>query len=288
MYADDTVVYMAIDKNFNPNTLKLYMDDLDRVGQWCNQYKLLVNTDKTQVMILGSSHALKSALSCPVIYLNNVSLSHTTTYKYLGVKLNPTLSLVEHSAQIIGMVTSKLNTLSHLRTYVGQSTALTIYKTTILPVLEYANVIHSLFSTAIRNKLQRLQNRALRIIYGYQIKLPISELHEQANLANLEIRANRQLTCLMYKRAHCSSIYPLMNNESVTRANLKIRFDLPRPTIERYKQFPLYHGAKLWDNLDYSIQRAENYELFKRQLTRGVAQIHNAHDANLSLIIVEE
>lgn len=118
--------------------------------------------------------------------------------------------------------------------------------------------------------MQRLQNRALRIIFGHHQNLSTNELHEQANLTNLVTRANQHLTCLMYKQAHYFSAYPFVPNAWVTRANQKIRFNLPRPTTERYKQFPLYYGAKLWDLLHHNTQRTDSYELLKYQLRRSI------------------
>lgn len=60
--------------------------------------------------------------------------------------LNRQLTFSDHVRTIIGTVSLKINTLAYVRKYVGPHTALTIYRSTILPVMEYANLIQLLYS----------------------------------------------------------------------------------------------------------------------------------------------
>lgn len=83
-----------------------------------------------------------------------------------------------------------------------------------------------------RKKLQRLQNRALRIIYDHRDNL--EELHCRANIAALRQRADKQLLNLMYRRSLNPKYPQVMNlSSTTTRASAKIRFDTPRPKVER-------------------------------------------------------
>lgn len=182
--------------------------------------------------------------------------------------LSPNLSLLDYIQNTVGHVTGRLNTLSTLRKYIPHNVALTIYKETILSPLEYANVIYTLIPYAQRAKLQRLQNRALRIVFRHSADMDLTILHTRANLGTLAQRCNRQLLCLMYRRAQLSDHFPTEIICSSTRANNKIKFILPKPTSERFKQFPLYQGAGLWDNLEVATQKANDYEIFKMKMSK--------------------
>lgn len=144
MYADDTVVYTPIDKNLPSATLLDYQKDLNDIAKWCYQHKLSINETKTQIMVLGTNSRTKLNPSSLKLYLNNTLLTCTDTYKYLGVLLNPSLTLTDHINKIFHTVYRKINTLAYPRKTVGQDTSVLIYKTTILPHMEYCNVIHSL------------------------------------------------------------------------------------------------------------------------------------------------
>lgn len=180
--------------------------------------------------------------------------------------LNPSLTLDAHAQNIIGHVAGKVNTLSYLRNYITSKVALTIYKSTILPLLEYSNVIFSLISKKQRKKMQRLQNRALTIVYSQHGDYAAP--HTCAKLASLAQRADRQLVCLMYRRATHNDHYPLVDSHGVTLSSSKTRFNIPRPKLEKFKQFPLYYGARIWDNLDLATQKSNDYEIFKMKIPK--------------------
>lgn len=153
MYADDTVIYTPISKSIAPDELAPYQTDLNLIANWCQANKLSINVKKTEIMLLGVSQRHYPKPNClPTLQLNNQPLTVTESYKYLGLLLTPSLNFNDHMKKIIGTVTGKINTLSYLRKYVTEHTALQIYKTTILPLLEYANIIIPLISTTQQRK----------------------------------------------------------------------------------------------------------------------------------------
>ena len=58
----------------------------DKLGQYCNKWRLCVNTDKTMVMEVSRSGKLPKQSEC--IIFNNCPLVYTKTYKYLGVVID--------------------------------------------------------------------------------------------------------------------------------------------------------------------------------------------------------
>lgn len=142
------------------------------------------------------------------------------------------------------------------------------YKGTILPLLDYANVTYSLIASHLKKKLQRLQNRAMRIIYQHLPNTDMTTLHTMAKAGTLAQRASRQLLCLMFRRAHHSDLFPIVDTSGVTRSSNKIKFVLPRPKYERFKSYPLYFGTTLWDKLDANVQKSLDYEIFKIRIPK--------------------
>lgn len=136
----------------------------------------------------------------------------------------------------------------------------------ILSLFDYANLTLTLVSTKLRQKMQRLQNRALHIIYFREQNLTIQELHRMANLATLEIRSKFQLLCLMYRRSYERKKYPMVSPARTTRTNEKLKFNIPRPTNEKFKLFPLYRGSLLWDQLSPDVQKCESYLAYKMRV----------------------
>lgn len=78
----------------------------------------------------------------------------------------------------------------------------------------------------------------------------IEDLHIKANLTNISQRADKQILCMKLKRPYNDTTYPQIISSEITRQSQKIRFDLPMPTVDRYKYFPNYYGSKLYNLVD--------------------------------------
>lgn len=146
-----------------------------------------------------------------------------------------------------------------------------MYKTTIISVIDYANILHPLITTTQCRKLQSLQNRALRIIFSAESNMSKEEMHILAKLTSIRQRADKQIMCLMFKRSLQLDIYPQIESDlqgsiRQTRGSEKLRFYVPRPTIEKYKRFPHYYGTQLWDTLSTDVQHSESYLRFKNRM----------------------
>lgn len=191
MYADDTVVYTAISKTPTSQEINKYQEEINALAEWCNRNKLSKNTDKTKIMILGTNRRSKKPNIPNELTINNNPIELVHKYKYLGLTLNSQLTFSDHMNSCIGLASSKLKTLAFLKNYIDHSLLLRIYKTSILPLLEYANIINPLIPNHLLIKKQRLQNRALRIIYSHLPNMSKEELHQKAKLATLKQRADK-------------------------------------------------------------------------------------------------
>ena len=132
MYADN-VLYAS---HNDPVEATRIQEDLDRVGEWCNQNFMMVNTSKSMCMFFGSGHRL-STLDGPNLTLNGVLLPVCTSYPYLGVELDGKLSLTPHVNRLKKSLGNKLYELSKLRKNMSTKLSLTVYKVMILPTFEY-------------------------------------------------------------------------------------------------------------------------------------------------------
>lgn len=70
----------------------------------------------------------------------------------------------------------------------------------------------------------------------------------------------------MFRRSGDHVKYPLVTPSRVTRANKKLKFYIPKPNNEKFKSFPLYQGAYLWDHLSADTQRCDSYLAFKKRI----------------------
>lgn len=98
-------------------------------------------------MILGTIQHTKLEQLPTALSNNSEPLDLVSSYKYLGLTMNNQLTFKEHTQHIINFAAVRINSFIHFRKFVNHTTLLKIYKTTILPIFEYANIIHPLIPT---------------------------------------------------------------------------------------------------------------------------------------------
>ena len=118
-----------------------------------------------------------------------------------------------------------------------------VYQTLVQPYFDYCSQVWGGFGTTLCDKLQRLQNRAVRIITKSGYEARSVNLLNQLGLPNLEARKNQQLNILMYKVRHemapssLSNMFQKMNevHQHKTR-QAKHDFQLPKPKTNYLKR----------------------------------------------------
>ena len=104
------------------------------------------------------------------------------------------------------------------------------------------------FTTAQNSqKLQRIQNRAIRIITKTDKTTSTTELQNKLKLQPLHRRWQNQLPTLM----HIRSRNPIHTQTAhrTTRQTSKYNIKIPRPKTQLLKNAPCYKGAQIWNAL---------------------------------------
>ena len=104
-----------------------------------------------------------------VLSLNNNILDRVSSYKYLGFILDEHLHFNTHISELCDLVTHKLYLLSRIRKFLTTQACITIFKTMVLSVIEYGDIIYSGTSECNLNKIDKLFYRGLRICMGQDL-----------------------------------------------------------------------------------------------------------------------
>ena len=151
LYADDTVIYLTHD-NVNV-ALDLIQTDLNNLSNWCERNKLTINSKKNKYCIYGMrSNVKKSKTINTVLSLNNNILDRVCSYKYLGFIIDDHLTFNKHISEMCKTVSHKLYLLAKVRRYLTVEASINVFKTMILSILEYGDIIFSGTSSQNLNK----------------------------------------------------------------------------------------------------------------------------------------
>ena len=189
-FADDLIVWHS-DKDVEQATTVLN-SDLRHLSDYCKRWKLLVNPTKSVYATFSYSNAVNKA---PLdVSLNEVPLKRDENPKYLGLTLDPRLTLTQHIECTVNKARSRLGLIKALAgTSWGAGAKLlrTLYCSTIRPILEYATPVLNLASETALTKLDRIQNGALRLITGGLQSTSIDTMEIATNIEPLEIRREK-------------------------------------------------------------------------------------------------
>jgi len=135
----------------------------------------------------------------PPLLFNNTHLSETETHKHLGSLFHHSLSWHTHIIHLHQKVMTKINRLRSFVNLVPRHALLTIYKTNILPVFDYGNIIYDNCSDYDNRMLDKAQLSAAKIILGCLKTTSSKDVLADLNLTSLNLRRKISLLCYVSK-----------------------------------------------------------------------------------------
>ena len=158
------------------------------------------------------------------------------------------------------ILTHKLYVLSKIRRYITSEACILIFKTMILPLMEYGDIIFTGTSTNNLLKVDRLFYRGLRICMNYNIKVGKEKLCTDCKL---KPRIDRGRVHLLFMHKQTSKFDLLKKPNRCTRLHNAPVFDTYKPNNEEVKSNVLYRGAISWNKLPASERNME-FKEFKK------------------------
>ena len=182
IYADDTNVAFseatipALESQIN-NDLK-YID---------------LNVAKTEFMVISSRQKLQSLNDYTMnIHIDGVPINQSNQSKSLGLIIDENLSWKAHIHEISKKVSSGIGALKRVRPFVSMHTAIKIYKGLIELHFDYCSAVWDGLTQQLSDKLQKLQNRAIRVITRSSYNTSSRFLLNSLGWDNLSVRRANQ------------------------------------------------------------------------------------------------
>ena len=190
--------------------------------------------------------------------------------KILGVTIDRNLKFEEHVKNILATAGKKLTALARLSSILSFSKFRLLMKSFVESQLAYCPLVWMLCSRALNTRIDKLQERALRIIYDDDIST-FKQLLEKDNSVSIHDRNIKLLAKEMYKVNH--NIFPnslgIFLTKSSSRYNLRnvstFCRDRASTTFCGTESLRIL-GPKIWDLLPDDIRNAENLESFKLKI----------------------
>ena len=261
-YADDTTIYTTDDNIIN--LLNLLETETSIVLNWFRKNELKSNDDKCH-LIVANKENVSLNLECDTIESSN-------SVKLLGVCIDKQLNFNEHVSKLCKKGNQKLHALARVSRFLSKDKLRILMKTFIESQFNYCPLVWMFHNRTINNKINRLHERALRIVYEDD-KLSFQELLDKDDAVKIHDRNLQRLAVEMYKVKNNLSPLPM---QELFKDQAQI-YDLRQnrcwqvpdvKTVAYGTETIRYRGPKTWELLPSDIKNAQSLVEFKAKIKK--------------------
>uniref|UniRef100_A0A8C7DA57 Reverse transcriptase domain-containing protein n=1 Tax=Oncorhynchus kisutch TaxID=8019 RepID=A0A8C7DA57_ONCKI len=196
LYADDTILYTS-----GPSldtVLATLQASFNAIQLSFRGLQLLLNTSKTKCMLFIRSLPAPTRLS-DITTLDGSDLEYVDNYKYLGVWLDSKLSFQTHIKHLQSKVKSRIGFLFRNKASFTHAAKHTLVKLTILPILDFGDVIYKIASNTLLNKLDAVYHSAIRFVTKAPYTTHHCDLYALVGWPSLHTRRQTHWLHVIYK-----------------------------------------------------------------------------------------
>ena len=224
-------------------------------------------------MLIDSRQRIATVTESLDLSINGISLKKVNCSKCLGVELDEFLSWDSHITSVCKKVSSGIGVIKKIKPFIPSRSLINIYQSIVEPYFDYCSIVWNGISEGLAEKLQKLQNRAARIITGSHYMAPTKDMLEKLGWSNLKERRNKQKALMMFKIINgrtpvylkdmfAKNIGTSCYNLRTSRENIA----LPRARTDYYRNSFAFTGAKIWNSLPNDLKCERSLESFKNKL----------------------
>ena len=191
-FADDNSPFTC-DESI-PKVLNNLESESEILLQWINDNSLKANPDKFHLLLSTKDPTLS-------IKVRGFDISNEESGELLGVTLNNDLSFDEHVSDICSKVSAKLHALARVSSLMKLEQRKQIFYSFIYSQFAYCPLVWMFYSRKLNNRINRLHERALRLVYQDSTS-SFENLLTQSKTFTIHHRNVQTLAIELYKVYH--------------------------------------------------------------------------------------
>ena len=192
LFADDTAIWKW-GRDLEGEARVGMQEEIDKIISWAETWKMSLNTDKTKAMIISSNPA-DSSINLGLRAGDN-DIKQVDKYRFLGGTVESSLRFIDHLKELGKKCRQRINILKSMSGKDwGNSieSQRTLYVQYVRACIEYASSsFRSWIGKAKRDKLEILQNEALRSIAQLARTCPVDFLRLETNIEPIANRLEK-------------------------------------------------------------------------------------------------
>ena len=249
------------------------------IKQFLLQNKLRCNSEKTELLIIGSKEQLKK-LQFDSINVDNVGVQPEQDVRNLGIIFDKRMTMEKHINKMCRSMYYNIRNISMIRKSLSKEDSKLLVNALVTPHLDYGNALLFLIPKKFLNKLQVAQNSAVRLIEKKSRSDHITQ--HRKNLHWLPVQARIEYKIIVTTWKSLNGLAPTYLTDLLKRSdtNYQLRnhdcttLDVPLVSSNFGDRSFSRSGPSLWNKLPAAIKRLPTIESFKRNLKTHLFKLY--------------
>ena len=231
-----------------------------------------MNADKTELMPVGSASHVKHLKdqSLPVM---GEDIHLKSSVKYLGVTLDQSLSMQNFISETCRTCFLYIRRIAAIRPYLSETAAVRLVTAFVSSRLDYCNSLLIGLPAEQTNRLQRVQNSAVRLVLKKRKREHITPFLMQLHWLPVRFRIQYKLAVLAYRFFDGSlpsylseALFAYETSHSLRSSDMKL-LKIPRFNLKTYgaRSFS-FNAPSIWNSLPSSLRNSPTLPQFKSSL----------------------
>ena len=266
VYADDTQFYISFKDDEVQQVKDTIISTMESINNLLASKKLRLNVSKTDFIIFSPKNKRQDLLNrFGTLKIGDAQLKPSSQVKTLGVIFDSALTFGPHIDSVVKSCNFAIHNLYAARDYISRDTLIASTTHHVLSRIDYCNVLFLNLPDYSLQRLQKIMNRCVRMIYKLSRRDHITPHLKRLHWLPVGPRIDYKLILHTYKALQHDE--PKYLRELL---NLSERGTLRQPAApggHQYTNRTFSHAApQLYNKLPSSVKCAQSEELFKKRL----------------------
>ena len=267
-YADDNTPYVS-----GRNIEEVVASSLEEVSvdifQWFRDNQFQGNESKCHVLLSTDKQVH--------VNIGTAQIENTQNEKLLGITIDSKPSFDKHIQQICSRASAKLKALARIAPFMNITKRKILMNAFFNAQFSYCPLTWMFHSRKLNNKINKLHERCLRIVYNNNTST-YEELLETDNSVSVHFRNVQALAIELYKVVNGFSpdimkdVFPLSENFCYNIRNKRTFYSRHIRTVHFGSETLSHLAPKIWELVPEEIKKLESVASFKNAIKKGNRQ----------------
>ena len=268
LFADDTSMSHSDE---NPvRRAEVLNADLRKIEHWSHLWKVKFNDTKTELLTIKRRNE-------PVhpLYFGVAQLDESSHHKHLGIILQNNCKWDEYIICLSGKIKLLLNCLKSFKHKLNRKTLEIMYKSFVLPLFDYADILYDSCTQYQANILENLHLEGLRTITGLVKGTSHEKLYAESGLCSLKARREKHKLIMYYKIVNglvpqylLNLLPPLVSELNPYHRRRPLERHVTPHRTEIYRNSFFISTTMLWNSLPENVLTKTSISTFKNYLNK--------------------